>query len=113
MRFSRYMTEDMDKIRAYKKAVFDLKVTMKELEFQKGEKLPADDAEKRIAVLNKTTTLKLKLIQLKAKILKLGLNLNDGFEFDEDELKKILAEIPDVGSEEELELKKERERLTK
>lgn len=114
MRLKNFLTEDYETVRDYKKAIFDLKVALSEMEFHEGEKVP-NDPEKHKLFKQKKLSLKLKIIALKEKIQKLAMQLGEsGTKVPEPEgLQDLFDKIPDKDSEESQTLLKKRERFSK
>ena len=114
MRLQHYIREDYEMVRDYKKAIFDLKVTLGEMEFHEGEKVPADP-EKHKLFKQKKLSLKLKIIALKEKIQKLAGTLGEsGTKVPEpDGLQDLFDKIPDKDSPETEVMLKKRERFSK
>jgi len=114
MRFVNYITEDYETVRDYKKAIFDLKVALGEIDFHEDEKVPSDP-EKHKLFKQKKLGLKLKVIALKEKIQKLAKVLGEsGEEVPQVEgLKDFLDRVHDKDSEESQTLLKKRERFSK
>jgi hypothetical protein len=98
MRFEMYITEDAESVRQYKKALFDLKVALGELDFYKGEKKP-EDAEAIKAFKMAGISIKEKIVSLKEKVLKLAGDLGESVDKTEG-LKDVLDQIPDKDSKE-------------
>lgn len=109
MRFQTFINEDYEQVRDYKKAIFDLKVEMAELDFWKGEKVPKDNDKKRLH-LQRGVAIKEKIIALKEKIVKSGSELGEAAKMPEG-LQDVLDSIPDKDSEEAMKLKKTRKNL--
>lgn len=114
MRFINYITEDYETVREYKKAIFDLKVALGEMEFEDGEPVPKD-ADKLKLFKQKKLTLKLKVIALKEKIQKLAQVLGEsGAEVPKVEgLEEFLAKVPEKESPESQALLQKRQRFSK
>lgn len=110
MKFYRYLTEDYEAVRDYKKAVFDLKVALGELEFYMGEKVPNDDPLKRQSHLQKGVSLKQKIIGLKEKINKMITDLGESVDVPK-ELKDTLDKIPDKDSDEFKKLEYQKQKI--
>ena len=111
MRFHTFITEDNETVRDYKKALFDLKVAMGEMEFHEGEPVPKD-AEKHKLFKQKKLSLKLKIIALKEKIQKLAQTLGENID-DTEGLRELLDKIPEKESPEAQAMLKKRERFSK
>jgi len=114
MRFNNYILEDYETVREYKKAIFDLKVAMGEIEFEESEPVPKD-VDKLKLFKQKKLTLKLKVIALKEKIQKLATVLGEsGTKVPEVEgLEEFLAKVPEKESPESQALLKKRQRFSK
>ena len=114
MRLQTYISEDFETVREYKKAIFDLKVTIGEIEYEKTEKVP-EDPEKHKLFKQKKLGLKLKVIALKEKIQKLAALLGEsGTKVPEPEgMAELFAKVPEKDSKEAQILLKKRERFSK
>lgn len=114
MRLLKYITEDFETVRDYKKAIFDLKVAMGEWEFHKSEPVPKN-AEEHKLFQQKELSLKLKVIALKEKIMKLSKTLGEsGTKVPEPEgMKELFDKIPEKDSKESQILLKKREGFSK
>jgi hypothetical protein len=97
MKFQTFITEDYERVREYKKTVFDLKVAIGELDFYKGEKKPTE-ADQIPAFNMKGVALKQKIIGLKEKVLKMSSELGESIG-KIDGLKDLLDSIPDKDSD--------------
>lgn len=90
MRLYRFITEDADTALDYKKAVFDLKVVMGEIEYMKKAEVPTDPDRKRMW-LQKKEALKWKLVALKDKIQTLASKLTEKID---PSIQDVLDKIP-------------------
>ena len=114
MRLIKFITEDAESVREYKKAIFDLKVALGEKEFEDDESPPQGDADKLKLFKMKKLGMKLKIIGLKEKIQKLATTVGEsGTKVEEPEgLKELFDLIPDKESPESQALLKKRERFS-
>ncbi len=107
MRFRDYLLEELSPTLEYKKAVFDLRVAVKELKFWEKETRPSDPSMVP-AFDMKGVNLKTKIIRLKEKIQKM---LTDLGESADPSLEKLLSVVPDKESNTYNKLQKEKDRL--
>ncbi len=90
MKFQRYVTEDYEQVREYKKAIFDLEVALGEKEYAEGEK-PDKDAERRRRQKEFMVNIKMRIITLKEKIQKMSTELGESID---PKLQEVLDKIP-------------------
>ena len=90
MKFIRFITEDYEQVREYRKAIFDLEVALGEKEYAEGEK-PDTDAERRRRQKEFLVNIKKRIILLKEKIQKMSFELGESIE---PKLQDVLDKIP-------------------
>jgi len=100
MKFYKFITEDYETVREYKKAIFDLKVAMGEKEFMEGEKIE-NDPERRRRQKEGLVNIKKRIIALKEKIQKMAQELGESID---PKLQEVLDKIP---NKKDIESKKE------